>query len=136
MVVFETEGVGSNPTPESKKCRLCDNPRRKGGNTCKSCHNEYMKSYYKKNKLHSTPAFLKRRQERRDYILTRKDVPCADCGIKYPYPVMEFDHLRDKKFNISSAVNKAASMQALIDEISKCEVVCANCHRIRTFERM
>ena len=95
-----------------------------------------MKSYYKKNKLHSTPAFLKRRQERRDYILTRKDVPCADCGIKYPYPVMEFDHLRDKKFNISSAVNKAASMQALIDEISKCEVVCANCHRIRTFERM
>lgn len=65
-----------------------------------------------------------------------KDVPCTDCEIKYPYYVMEFDHLDPdtKQFNVSAGV-MSASYERLIAEIAKCEVVCANCHAERTEQR-
>jgi hypothetical protein len=64
-----------------------------------------------------------------------KDVPCKDCGVKYPPPVMEFDHInRDKEFTISRRVS-STSVERLLAEVAKCEVVCANCHRMRTFRR-
>ena len=46
---------------------------------------------------------------------------------------MDFDHLRDKKFNISNSMGMPEA--ALLAEIAKCEVVCSNCHRIRTEKR-
>jgi hypothetical protein len=50
--------------------------------------------------------------------------------------VLEFDHIGDdKKFNISDAVRKGYSMKKLTEEIAKCEVRCANCHRKKTYER-
>lgn len=64
-----------------------------------------------------------------------KDVPCADCGLKYPPYVMDFDHVRGvKSFNIS-AKGRVCSMEKLMEEVSKCEIVCSNCHRIRTAKR-
>ncbi len=49
---------------------------------------------------------------------------------------MDFDHLRDKKSK-KSAVGLMAmqehSMKVILEEIAKCEVVCSNCHRIRTY---
>ena len=61
-----------------------------------------------------------------------KDKPCADCGIRYPSYVMDFDHtLGNKLHNISRMRNH--SIENLLIEIAKCDVVCANCHRIRTF---
>lgn len=63
-----------------------------------------------------------------------KDVPCMDCGKKYPPYVMQFDHVRGKKeFNIGTSVRHAAPR--LLAEIAKCQVVCANCHAIRTHTR-
>ncbi len=60
--------------------------------------------------------------------------PCVDCGERDPL-VLEFDHLGDdKSFNIAKGI-RDRSWQALLDEIAKCEVVCANCHRRRTVER-
>lgn len=44
---------------------------------------------------------------------------------------MDFDHREDKKFNIAQ-LSKIASVEKLKEEIAKCDVVCANCHRIRT----
>lgn len=69
-------------------------------------------------------------------VLEAKDKPCADCGIRYPYYVMEFDHLdsETKEFNVSAGVVRA-SYERVIAEIAKCEVVCANCHRFRTAKR-
>ena len=46
--------------------------------------------------------------------------------------VLEFDHLRDKRFNIGAAL-PYRNWAELLAEIEKCEVVCANCHRRRTF---
>ena len=64
-----------------------------------------------------------------------KDKPCADCGKRYPWYVMDLDHVRgskDKK--VSILINRAVSLEKLQAEIDKCDVVCANCHRERTFK--
>lgn len=84
---------------------------------CRPCANEY-----KKNRHNSLLQKL-------------KSVPCQDCGKSYPTYVMDFDH-RDpsqKKFEI--AHRKTLSEENLLAEIAKCDIVCANCHRIRTHER-
>lgn len=62
--------------------------------------------------------------------------PCADCGQKYPYYVMDFDH-RDKEQKVAdvSKLLRVKGTVAVFDEIEKCDVVCANCHRMRTHRR-
>jgi hypothetical protein len=69
--------------------------------------------------------------KRRAFINALKAVPCKDCGNSYPPCVMDFDHLSNKSFNISQKI--WCSMEELTAEIAKCDVVCANCHRIRSF---
>lgn len=59
--------------------------------------------------------------------------PCVDCGEGDPV-VLESDHLRDKEFCIGKGFWDR-SWQSVLDEIAKCEVVCANCHRRRTARR-
>jgi transcription elongation factor Elf1 len=60
---------------------------------------------------------------------------CIDCGEKN-HIVLDFDHLQDKKYNISRMIHDGFSWAAIKKEIAKCEVVCANCHRIRTYNRL
>jgi hypothetical protein len=69
--------------------------------------------------------------ERRALLDSIKNVPCMDCGGEFPPYVMDFDHRSDKKFNIASRY-KQAPLAVLLDEIAKCDVVCSNCHRVRT----
>ena len=70
----------------------------------------------------------------REYIKSLKEkTPCKDCGKTYPYYVMHFDHLRDKKFNIGAKTS--LSKLTILAEIEKCEIVCANCHAERTYKR-
>ena len=62
---------------------------------------------------------------------------CVDCGENYPYWVLELDHLRDKVANISEMCNsKSFNLQSIVEELEKCEVVCANCHKNRTWTRL
>jgi hypothetical protein len=76
------------------------------------------------------------KQARRNITDALKAVPCADCGLSYPPFVMDFDHVKGEKTkDISNLVQEGASLAALMAEIDKCEVVCANCHRIRTYKR-
>jgi CO dehydrogenase/acetyl-CoA synthase beta subunit len=63
--------------------------------------------------------------------------PCVDCG-ETDIVVLEFDHIGGagtKHFNISDATRHGYSMKKLTEEIAKCEVRCANCHRKKTYER-
>jgi hypothetical protein len=60
---------------------------------------------------------------------------CADCGEDYPYWMLEFDHLRDKSFTIGRFSSKTTNLEIIKDEISKCEIVCCNCHKNRTFHK-
>jgi hypothetical protein len=59
--------------------------------------------------------------------------PCADCGLVFHPSAMEFDHVRgEKKFTLSRVTG---SIEATLEEIAKCELVCACCHRVRTHNR-
>jgi 5-methylcytosine-specific restriction endonuclease McrA len=78
----------------------------------------------------------KRNHERRDEIrafINSKlaGAACADCGEGDPI-VLDFDHIGPKAFNIAQAVARLKPIAAIADEISKCEVRCANCHRRKT----
>jgi hypothetical protein len=72
--------------------------------------------------------------ERTTYLIEYfRTHPCTDCGERDPV-VLEFDHLSGKLFAIGQAL-PYRSWQSILDEIAKCEVVCANCHRRRTARR-
>ena len=76
-------------------------------------------------------------QANRNIAIVRaaKDVPCADCGQRYHWFQMDFDHVRGQKsYNISRMMTM--SEERLRAEIAKCDVVCSNCHRMRTFSRL
>lgn len=60
---------------------------------------------------------------------------CADCGEDYPYWILEFDHLQDKNFTIAQFRSTTMSIDIVKEEIDKCDVVCSNCHKNRTFSR-
>ena len=71
-----------------------------------------------------------------DYIRSVKEsTPCADCGNYYGYWIMDFDHLKDKSFSLSRHSHHTKKLETVKDEIAKCDVVCANCHRDRTYSR-
>jgi hypothetical protein len=61
---------------------------------------------------------------------------CADCGYNKHPAALDFDHLPGhvKRVNLSQ-MNGWYGKAAIEAELAKCEVVCSNCHRIRTYER-
>lgn len=78
----------------------------------------------------------RRRQDRRALLAKAKSGPCADCGKRYPPVVMDFDHRPgERKFLHVSGFATSVSDELVLREIAKCDLVCANCHRIRTFTR-
>ena len=85
-------------------------------------------SFLKKQKL--------RENKKKEYIRKEKSKPCTDCKIKYPWYVMDFDHkdFLEKKINMYQA--HSYGWDTLKKEKVKCDVVCSNCHRIRTFKRL
>jgi hypothetical protein len=60
----------------------------------------------------------------------------VDCGEKYPYFMLHFDHLPgyEKVADITRLV-RTSKWSKIEEELAKCEVVCANCHAIRTNNR-
>lgn len=66
----------------------------------------------------------------------KEATPCTDCGKTYPYFVMEFDHLNAAtKENTINYLMSTGRIRKAKEEMQKCEVVCANCHRFRTHRR-
>jgi len=119
---FRNEGTGSR----ASKCKICQ------------C--EYSKLHYTKNK----PSYvLRARQQRRVYTNINqkclfdylKDKKCIDCGIR-DVRVLEFDH-RDPsvKTNGISRMLRQRNWKRVLMEIGKCDIRCANCHRIKTSEQ-
>lgn len=92
------------------------------------CSDTYKKKV--KKRMHDRRSYMNRLiQEKKHYH------PCADCGQKYPYWVMQFDHLGDKAFTISDCKKHHVSKERLLEEMEKCDIVCANCHAERTHKR-
>ena len=87
----------------------------------------------KKKRAISTKKY---RGKRAEWLIAQKSKPCADCDNRYPFYCMDFDHVRGvKEFGIADSQWSWKSIAQLEVEIAKCELVCANCHRIRTYER-
>lgn len=65
----------------------------------------------------------------KEYIKDVKEYSkCAVCGDDRWY-VLDFHHLRDKSFTISRKIREGCSLDTIKEEIAKCIVLCANCHR-------
>lgn len=75
----------------------------------------------------------KNRKETAEFVRRLKEQPCIDCKIPYPYYVMQFDHLRDKKHLMAHISTHGISEAKR--EAAKCEIICANCHAERTHQR-
>jgi len=77
-----------------------------------------------------------RERERQKDLLVRslKDVPCADCKQEYPPEAMDFDHVPGRGGKLGSVASRV-TLRAVLAEARKCDVVCANCHRVRTMRR-
>ena len=58
---------------------------------------------------------------------------CVDCGYKKHHSALDFDHVKGKK--VLNVCFSKSIIQAK-KEIEKCEVVCSNCHRIRSWKRL
>jgi hypothetical protein len=103
---------------------------------CRQCH----KDWHADNREHHNALIRKRnkrlRTERRRLMLEYlSSHPCVDCGETDPL-VLEFDHVRDKRHNVGEMISRGDfSWESILREIEKCEVVCANCHRRRTYRR-
>jgi hypothetical protein len=68
-------------------------------------------------------------------IAQLKNKPCLDCGNRFHFSAMDFDHRENNKFKgVSSMLSY--SLKRIHEEIAKCDLVCSNCHRVRTFKRM
>jgi 5-methylcytosine-specific restriction endonuclease McrA len=104
-------------------------------NMCAPCRSAYGREHYLANRQRYIDAEARRKRARAEtrmrYLIEYfRSHPCTDCGEKDPL-VLEFDHLRDKRFEVTNQF-ASRNWQEILDEIAKCEVVCANCHRRRT----
>lgn len=119
------------------------NRSRKEGrsDTCRDCHGAYGKSHYERNKAYyvekATRYNAKRAPAIRELVDSFRGHPCLDCKGSFPLCCMEFDHIdpSNKLYDVSTMIRSGFSVEIVLAEIAKCEVVCANCHRIRTETR-
>lgn len=133
-----------------KRCPKCEtvketsefakHARRSDGlqSICKPCKKAIDAASYQGNKQWYIDRNTKFRNIARDYVRQLKESnPCADCKLMLPWYVMDFDHLdaTTKVRDIASMVQRGLALDTIKKEIAKCEIVCANCHRIRTHMR-
>lgn len=106
----------------------------------REARNAYARAWYAKNaEAHGrlVRARAKRyTREIRAFLAEAKSAPCMDCGGTFDRECMDFDHVRGEKlFNVSTSSWWGYSLEKVQEEIAKCELVCANCHRLRTKQR-
>ena len=105
---------------------------------CRACHQAYQRNYYREHQAYYADLQARRVRRNRQMLRKAKSVPCADCGQTFPFYVMDFDHRPGevKAFALANVAGQTRiSAERIQAEIAKCDVVCANCHRIRTWRR-
>lgn len=98
------------------------------------------KRWYAENSEKAKAYGINRTQVGKAYIDSLKASGCVDCGNKN-LTVLEFDHIKDKGTDINGKSKGLARMHSssfikIEAEVAKCEVVCSNCHMIRTSKRL
>jgi len=130
-----------------KKCYKCKkekplseyhkSSRRSDGrqSDCKECRSDYKREHYVNNKAKYIEQAKEKKIRDRQFLNELKDSPCLDCGGSFPPCAMDFDHMpgHEKVGNVGRMID--FSRASILSEIEKCELVCANCHRVRTHKR-
>ena len=116
-----------------------DRARTRVQSYCRPCTAAYHRAYYAAHRTEHIAAVNERRRRRirrnRAVVNAAKDRPCHDCGNSYPPAAMDLDHVRGTKVGDVSRLVYEASIGTVLEEIAKCDVVCATCHRLRTLHR-
>ena len=134
----------------SKKCNECNKTKhleefswrckskRQRNTRCRDCVNNYNKQHYKNN-IEKYKAKTKQSYNRLSTLLYsfKFSNSCNVCGEDTPV-CLEFNHINreDKKYQISSMCKMGVSQEQFIKEVQKCEILCCNCHRIRTAKQL
>lgn len=107
----------------------------------KKKQSEYHKQWYERHKDQYKSSVRERnknyKHRNREFVRRVKQLfACADCNMRFHYSQMDFDHIDGKEENISRMMNQSYSLEKIKKEIRKCELVCSNCHRLRTWSRL
>jgi hypothetical protein len=105
---------------------------------CKPCRKEYDRDYQARNRERLVALAQKRQQRFLEWHRQLKSTTsCADCGGYFHFAVMAWDHLpgTHKVAEVSTLLRKGSSRKVR-EEIDKCELVCANCHALRSYSRI
>lgn len=100
-------------------------------------HKKWRKEHPDKVRAAFKRCYLKKKAERMTFLNRFKNKPCADCQGWFEPCQMDFDH-RNPKLKVNSISKMgwdSRSLTAIKTEIQKCDLVCANCHRLRTREQ-
>ena len=95
----------------------------------------YNVRYYARNRERELDRVVRRQRATIEFLRTLRQVPCLDCKRMFLPHQMDFDH-RDpasKDFGITWSQAMLAPRSRLLQELAKCDVVCANCHASRTY---
>jgi len=104
------------PKKDSNACVVCDKQIPLRRRRCGACNTKIRRV---RNKLAAI------------HMLGGK---CARCGWKDNFSALEFHHVNGKKdFTIGQVANK--SWDSIVDELKKCIILCANCHRVEHSDR-
>lgn len=96
-------------------------------------HKKELKEYYNNTKDSQVRQVIKRRDDRKDYYIRMKGSKCEICGFEYNgenAACFDFHHLdpNEKDYEPSTAIR--LKQEKAMEELNKCQLVCANCHRL------
>ena len=132
--------------PAEKQCKRCGQLkpltefhrwRDRHQSWCKPCRAEYAAAHYQKNKARRQAQNKARQAEFMAwYVSLKVGRPCVDCGGEFHPAAMQWDHLpgQGKTANLSFLARRG-NRDRVLEEIARCELVCANCHATRSYRR-
>lgn len=128
-----------------KECTNCENEltvtsfhRRGNGyqSWCKECRRKKDQQYHLDNREKRSEQKKVWKRHFSEWYMSLKNGLCADCGESFHPVCMQWDHLPEftKTSNLSDLYGKK-NKKMILEEIQKCELVCSNCHALRTYHR-
>lgn len=104
--------------------------------SCKSCARaKDQKRWLNRSKEHIAKRLERERQNKQWMADYKRTHPCTDCGELFHPAAMQFDHLPENSKLKALSEMAAYGLATIQAEIAKCELVCANCHAVRTYNR-
>lgn len=107
---------------------------------CKVCRTAYDREQYRTNLIQRAArkaSVANYKKQFRVWYNSLKTKPCSDCGVEYHHAAMQWDHIpgQEKVSSLAQLIHTGSKPKVLA-EIAKCELVCANCHAVRTYHRL